>query len=232
MPKRRSRKGPSGRVAREHRRLAQVQREEAKARETLQALEAAKWPEEVRHLPIDTRRNLPIPFIVEQFGGRKPANFGVLDYRRARFCWERRVCAMCGKRMTGDVALYGDVASIAPDGLFIEAPVHERCIEIAIGGLCPFLHDESWPRRRIIDNDVMMAADREFIHTVGRTQAKRPAVVVTAADYQMVNLVLDDGMMPAYRVPKVKLVRFFTWQDGVAAEAGLEEMADVPLDPI
>jgi len=231
MPKKRKRqagRGRQGRLAREHHRAAQQQR----AMEALQAVESATWPQEVRHLPIDTRRNLPVPFIVEQFGGRKPANFGVLDYRRAQFCWERRVCAMCGKRMTGDVALYGDVASLAPDGVFMEAPVHERCIEIAIGGLCPFLHDESWPRRRVTDTNIVLAAERDMLHTIGRTQAKRPAVVVIAEEYVAMNMVTDSGIMPVYRAPKVKLVRFFTWQDGVATEAGLEGMADVPLDPL
>jgi hypothetical protein len=237
VPKKRRSRGGKGRspahrnmarLAAEHRRLARIAAETA----ALQDIDAARWPEEVRHLPVDPRRNLPIPFIVEQFGGRKPANFGILDYRRSRFCYERRLCAMCGKRMTGDVALYGDVASLAPDGVFMEAPVHERCIEIAIGGLCPFLHDESWPRRRIADDSVTLAADRELMHQIGRTIAKRPAVVAIAAEYVLMNMLTDTGVMPVYRAPRIKLVRFFTWQDGVAAEAGLEGMDAVPLDPL
>lgn len=234
MPKKRRGKKHirTTRTAAEHRRLARAQREQAAARDTLRALDAAKWPEEVRHLPVDPRRGLPVPFIVEQ-SRNGTANFGVLDYRRARYCYERRLCAMCGLRMTGDVALYGDVASLAPGGGFIEAPVHERCIEIAIGGLCPFLHSESYPRRRITDDDVVLAADRDLMWQIGRTLAKRPAVVVTAEDYTMA-LAWVTGVaaehMPYYLVPKVKLVRFFTWQDGVAAEAGLEGMADVPME--
>lgn len=231
MPKkrRRPRNAKHQRLARqtaEHRRLARLAREAA----AVQALESASWPEEVRHLPVDPRRNLPIPFIVEQPRNR-PANFGILDYRRARYCHERRLCAMCGMRMTGDVALYGDVASLAPDGMFMEAPVHERCIEIAIGGLCPFLHDATWPRRRITEEGVTLAADRDYMHKIGRTIAKRPAVVVIAADYTKASALTDTGPMPVYLVPKVKLVRFFTWQGGVAAEAGLEGMDDVPMEP-
>ena len=230
MPKKRRSNNPRhkrlARQAAEHRRLARIAAESA----AVQAITKAGWPEEVRHLPVDRRRQLPVPFIVEQPRNR-PANFGILDYRRARYCHERRLCAMCGRRMAGDVALYGDVASLAPDGMFMEAPVHERCIEIAIGGLCPFLHDESWPRRRITEDNVTLAADAELMHTIGRTRAKRPAVVVIAADYIKATALTDTGPMPVYQAPKVRLVRFFTWQDGVATEAGLEGMNAVPMDP-
>jgi len=229
MPKKhkRPRKQPhTGRAAAEHRRLARQHREE----EALNTLNAAQWPEEIRHMPIDPRRNLPIPFIVEQPRGQ-PANFGILDYGRARFCYERRRCAMCGKRMNHDVALLGDVASLSPDGAFMEAPVHERCIELAIGGLCPYLHEETYPRRRILDSDVVTAADAGELWKRGRTIPKRPTVVAIAADYAMATLITDTGNMPIYQALGPIKVRFFTWQDGVAAEAGLELMDEVPMDP-
>ena len=137
-------------------------------------------------MPVDPRRGLPIPYIVEQLPGR-PANFGVLDHRRAEECYAGRLCAMCGLVMGEEVALYGDMVSLRPppEGFFIEAPTHERCIEIALGGLCPFISQERYPRRRVDDPDVMVLGDRDELPAIGRTVPKRPALVAITRRYQM-----------------------------------------------
>ncbi|HXC84256.1 MAG TPA: hypothetical protein VNV62_20595 [Trebonia sp.] len=179
-----------------------------------------KWdlPPEIRHLPIDPRRKLPIPYLVERPNG--VANFGVLDPRRAQTCYAKRLCAMCGRVMGKEVALYGDEVSLAPppDGFFIEAPVHERCIEIALGGLCPFISSETYPRRAQRDPQVMVLGDRDRLPEIGRTVAKRPAVVAIAERYQMVMMVTDTGMMPVYITPEILRVRRYGWVDGAATE--------------
>ena len=54
---------------------------------------------------------------------------------------------MCGQPMGAEVALLGDVASLEPDGFWIEPPVHERCAELAAAGLCPFVSRQRVPRR-------------------------------------------------------------------------------------
>ena len=182
-------------------------------------------PPEIRHMPIDPRRNLPIPFINERIDG--VANFAVLDPRRAAVCYSKRLCAMCGLKMGAEVALYGDVVSLEPDGFYIEAPVHERCMVIALGGLCPFISSETYPRRRADDPEVAVLGDREKLRQVGRTIAKRPAIVVIARRYQMANLVTPDGMMPVYLVPASEVVRVrrFAWVDGRAREV----LADEPV---
>ncbi len=181
-------------------------------------MRADELPPEIRHMKIDPRRGLPIPYIVERPGG--VANFGVLDPRRAKECYAGRLCAMCGLRMGAEVALYGDVASLEPDGFYIEAPIHERCAEIALGGLCPFISQERYPRRRQDDPQVAVLGDRSYLPQIGRTIPKRPSILVIAERYEMAIMVTDDGQMPVYLVPKGEVVRVrrFGWVDGVARE--------------
>jgi hypothetical protein len=178
-------------------------------------------PPEIRHLPIDPKRGLPVPFLVEQPPQVAAANFGVLDPHRAKVCYANRLCAMCGLKMGAEVALYGDVVSLEPGGFYIEAPTHERCMRLALGGLCPFISRETYPRRRIDDPDVMILGDRSKLPTIGRTVHKRPAIVAIATVYQMA--MMFDGesgnSMPVYLTPEGTLrVLRFEWHDGLARE--------------
>jgi hypothetical protein len=179
---------------------------------------ANDWPPEVRHLPVDERWKLPVPYIVERPGG--VPNFGVLDPRIARECYAGRLCAMCGLKMGAEVALYGDVVSLEPDGFYIEAPIHERCAEIALGGLCPFISRENYRRRRVGDDPtIAIVGDRDHLPEVGRSIAKRPSILAIANDYEMAMMVTDNGgLMPVYLAPVVVRVRRFGWVDGRACE--------------
>ena len=110
------------------------------------AVNPGQWPPEVEHLPVCPHRKLPIPFIAE-VGADGTGHFTILDNDRALACLKHRLCAMCGLPMGAEIALLGDVASLEPGGFWIEPPVHERCAEIAAGGLCPFVSRERVPRR-------------------------------------------------------------------------------------
>ncbi len=173
-------------------------------------------PPEIEHLPVDSRWQLPVPYIVERPGG--VPNFGVLDPRRAQECYALRLCAMCGLPMGAEVALYGDVVSLEPGGFFIEAPIHERCAEIALGGLCPFISREHYRRRRIDDPQVAVLGDREQLHEVGREIAKRPSIIAIANTYRMVIMVTGQGSMPVYVIHGAVRVRRYAWVDGAACE--------------
>jgi hypothetical protein len=188
-------------------------------------------PPEIRHLPIDPRRGLPVPFLVEQPPQMATANFGVLDPHRAQACYANRLCAMCGLKMGAEVALYGDVVSLDPGGFFIEAPTHERCIELALGGLCPFISRETYPRRRIDDPDVMILGDRDALPTIGRTVPKRPAFVAIARRYTMAAVWSEAGQMPVYLAQDVIRTRQFAWVEGVATEVLRREVAAEPAPP-
>jgi hypothetical protein len=174
-------------------------------------------PAELAHLPVDARWKLPVPYLVERPGGIP--NFGVLDPRRAVTCYTNRLCAMCGLPMGAEVALYGDVASLEPDGFYIEAPVHERCIDIALGGLCPFISRQNYRRRRQDDPQVAVLGDRDHLPLIGREIPKRAPIVAIVQHYQMAMMVTDDGHMPVYLAPVVDRVRRFAWVGGMAVEA-------------
>jgi hypothetical protein len=174
------------------------------------------WPPEVRALPVDDRWKLPVPYIVERPGG--VPNFGVLDPHRARECYALRLCAMCGRPMGKEVALYGDEVSLEPGGFYIEAPTHEACMETALAGLCPFISRQHYRRRRVDDPEVMVLGDRDHLHEVGREIAKRPAIVAIAESYRMAAVWNENGQMPVYLAPEVVRVRRYAWVDGVARE--------------
>jgi hypothetical protein len=180
----------------------------------------APWPAEVAHLPVCPRRELPIPFIAERTA-EGVANFTVLDRARAELCLAGRLCAMCSRRMGEEIALVGDAVALEPGGFWIEPPVHERCGEIATGGLCPFLSLERLPRR--VQDDPTLAyvgTDAEEIAQVGRQKAKRPVVMAVTTAYQPALVASADGsaVMVYMAAAPVLRVRRFAWQAGRLAE--------------
>jgi len=186
-------------------------------------------PPELAHLPWSDRWQLPVPHIVERPGG--VPNFGVLDPRRAKQCYELRLCAMCGRKMGAEVALYGDAVSLEPEGFYIEAPTHERCMELALLGVCPFISRENYRRRRVDDPEVMVLGNRDVLPQIGREIAKRPSIVAIAEHYQMAMMIDGDQHMPVYLTPRgVLRVRRFAWVDGRAAEVGAAPPA--PPEPV
>ena len=187
----------------------------------------AAWPPEVAQLPICPHRGLPIPYIAERDERTGVANFGVLDPDRHDACWEGRLCAMCGRPMDGEVALYGDLVSLEPDGFYTEPPVHEACIVMALGGLCPFISREKVPRRPVGDDPtVNLLGDLAALEQVGRAggPAKRPAAVAIARDYRKgLHLGGSSGPMPVYLPTGLVRVRYYGWIDGRAAEVSAEQ---------
>jgi hypothetical protein len=192
----------------------------------------AKFPPEVAHLPVCPHRGLPIPFIAE-IGGDGVGHFAILDPARQRECAADRLCAMCGLPMGEEVALIGDVVSLDPGGFWIEPPVHERCGELAIGGLCPFISRERVPRRPVEDDGtVTLLGSVEEMAKVGREggPAKRPVVMAVVHSYRMaVHMGGANGPMPVFMsFDRPVRVRRYEWDaEGRAAEVRWRE----PVDP-
>jgi hypothetical protein len=175
-----------------------------------------RWPAEVAHLPVCPHRDLPIPFIAE-IGPDGVGNFGVLDAERHRQCLEGRLCGMCGRHMPGEVALLAHEELRGLDSFTVEPPVHERCAEIALGGLCPFIARERVPRRPVGEG-ITVIGDAEELPEVGRTIAKPPMVITICSDYQQANFITGGGPMPVYLARGVQRVRRYAWVGGLAAE--------------
>ena len=180
---------------------------------------APEWPAALAARPVCPRRRLPIPFIAE-IGPGGAGEFTILDHQQAMACISGRLCAMCGDRMDGEVALIGDVTSLAPGSFFIEPPVHERCGEIAAGGLCPFLSRERVPRRPVPGDVSLVGATAAELAGVGRGTAKRPVVMAIATGYEPGWVPSDTGSpVLAYRPLGAVRVRRYAFTGGRLAEA-------------
>jgi hypothetical protein len=186
------------------------------------------WPQALQERPVCPVRGLPAPFIAEvQEDGR--VLFTVLDPKRSIRCVQERLCAMCGGPLgDGPVALIGDVASLEPDGFHIEPPVHERCAELAVGGLCPFLSHERVPRRPLPEGVNVVGGGRAELPHIGRAIAKRPPVIVVAEDYVPGMWQGDQGDCIVYRAVKVIRVRFYRYENDLLVEIEHPLLADPP----
>lgn len=187
------------------------------------------WPEALAARPVCPRRHLPIPFIAE-VGPDGTGHFTILDDDRAQECLAGRLCAMCGAPMGREVALIGDRVSLRPDGYFIEPPVHERCAEIATGGLCPFLSHERVPRRPVPGGVAVVGTERDRLDQVGRTVAKRPVIVAIATEYTAGLVPTDTGApVPAYwAAGRLIRVRQYEWAGGRLTEVPPPTRAAAP----
>jgi hypothetical protein len=181
----------------------------------------ATWPEALRERPVCPHRRLPIPFIAE-IRPDGTGEFTIFDADRKRECLTRNLCAMCGAPFTGDVALVGD----AEGEFFIEPPVHERCAEIALGGLCPFLSQERVPRRQSGQaapdgGQVAYVGPTGLLAEVGRTIPKRPVHVWICRSYGIGYTYSEDGHpVMIYLAPPALVVRVrrFSYRGGRLTE--------------
>jgi hypothetical protein len=108
-------------------------------------IRSAPIPPRMRTLEKDAR-GYPIPFIVvrDKTGG---AQFPVNDFARFRECIGKRLCAICGKRISrGFWFVGGSRCFLHPRGAFIDPPLHLDCAEYALS-VCPFLAAPSYARR-------------------------------------------------------------------------------------
>ena len=184
------------------------------------------WPPEVAHLPVCPHRQLPIPFINE-IAPDGTGLFAILDEPQALKCLAGRLCAMCGKPMGWWVAFLGDVLSLEPGGMFIEAPVHERCAEIAAGGLCPYLSRQRVPRRPL-PADAATLSTAEDLALVARVEPKRPLALAVVHGYTSEWTPAQTGSaMRVYKPAGVPVrVRMFDYNPaGRLAEVGLAPAA-------
>jgi hypothetical protein len=179
---------------------------------------AQDWPAALRARPLCARRKLVIPFIAE-IGPDGVANFGVFDGDRVKDCLDGRLCAMCGDPMGTEIAFIGDREALVTDKQWIEPPVHERCGEIALGGLCPFMSQEGWRHGRIQDGVGIIGIDPAELEQIGRTVAKRPSVMAITRTYKPLLVRDHDGSAAVmYQAGPIRRVRRYEWRDGRLAE--------------
>jgi hypothetical protein len=190
-----------------------------------------RWPTEVAHLPVCPHRDLPIPFIAER-GDDGTGHFTILDNDRGRECLAGRLCAMCGRPMGDEVALLGDVTSLEPTGFWIEPPVHERCAELAAGGLCPYVSRQRVPRRPPEPDVAIVGMGPDELADVGRATLKRPWVMAITRTYTAA-LTLSHAGSPVlvYLAGPVIRIRRYTWRNGGGSGPGSSVIPSVPASP-
>ncbi|ONH52917.1 hypothetical protein CcI49_32825 [Frankia sp. CcI49] len=97
---------------------------------------ASEFPELMRKLPIDRRRNVPIPAVTAHHPDGEP-DFSTVDGREAfRLASEGR-CGICAQPFADEVAFLGGPGAAAV-GAYHDPPMHEGCAE-ASTRLCPHL---------------------------------------------------------------------------------------------
>lgn len=102
-------------------------------------------PPELAHLKRDDR-GYPIPFFVSKVDG-KP-QFQVISQEKQVMCVERKLCAICGKKLYKDGAYFVS----GPMGLFnkfqTDPGMHRVCAEFSLRA-CPHLYYEKSQRRDV-----------------------------------------------------------------------------------
>jgi hypothetical protein len=135
---------------------------------TLKERLALPLPKTMRTLERD-HRGYPIPFIVMRDKDGK-AHFTINDIRQVAQCVNKRLCAICGKRITGGFWFVGGSRCfLHEDGAFLDPPLHLECAEYALV-VCPFLAARQWRERiddRLLDKDKlpdgMMTIKNEYM---------------------------------------------------------------------
>ena len=102
-------------------------------------------PKLMRSLEKD-ERGYPIPFLVLRDKSGQP-QFTINDHTKARQCVTKRLCAICGKRMSDGYWFVGGIRCFLHEfGAFIDPPLHYECAEYALK-VCPFLALPSYTKR-------------------------------------------------------------------------------------
>jgi hypothetical protein len=94
-------------------------------------------PERMASLPRD-RRGLPIPVVVARDREGLP-QFAVNDSLVSRQCVARKLCPICGQRLTKELWFAGGPGSaFHPGGAYFDPAMHHECMAFALQS-CPYL---------------------------------------------------------------------------------------------
>jgi len=135
------------------------------------------WAPVTRHLPVDPKRGLPVPFITA-WNDDGTADWRGLDPERQALALRGRLCALCGKTMYAWLAFLGDAVSTGPGGGYVEPPLHEACAEVTVAGMCPFVSRERVPWQPTGDKDVLLCPAEKVY-----TGPKRDWVIAIVKSY-------------------------------------------------
>lgn len=98
---------------------------------------SAVMPARVARLPRD-KHGYPIPYIVSYDTNGLPL-FTVNDSEIHRRCLNKKLCAICGERLTKELWFAGGPQSaFHPNGMYFDSAMHHECVTYAMQ-VCPYL---------------------------------------------------------------------------------------------
>lgn len=112
-------------------------------------------PKQLAHLKLD-ERGYPIPYFVHVTDG-KP-NFRFQDLEKRDICVQRKLCAICGKKLDKGFAFVITGPHGYKNRTVSDAPMHRVCAEFTLR-CCPHLHYRQAERKEQ-GNDPNQAAEK------------------------------------------------------------------------
>src|SRR5215467_9324535 len=96
-------------------------------------------PDQIRALPVDPRRRLPIPFANGADPETGEGRFAITDATRQMACWTAKLCGVCGQPLGEWVAFLGGPGSADRwRGAYTDPWMHEDCAEASLT-VCPYI---------------------------------------------------------------------------------------------
>jgi hypothetical protein len=93
-------------------------------------------PPNMRHLPVDAKRGLSVPYFVLWEDGIP--DFRISDMAKMRECTLHRLCMICGKPMAGDEGVFAMGPLNVIQATNDEPPMHQLCAEYS-AQVCPWM---------------------------------------------------------------------------------------------
>ena len=182
---------------------------------------AVAIPARMEALPCDPR-GYPVPVVVTRASDGRPL-FAVNDSVESMRCVRRKLCPICGSRLTKDLWFAGGpYAAFHWAGKYFDSAMHHECMEYALQ-VCPYL---AMPRFLIRDSQARLNAVQAQtgggVWLVDNTQTpERPIVFVVIKAYGQTvtpgpNLTLLVAPMRPYHA-----VEFWSEGQRIALEDGL-----------
>lgn len=100
-------------------------------------------PKSLSHLKID-KRGYPIPYFVGYINGEP--EFRLTDARKQHKCIEKKLCGICGKKITSGVYVFISGILGYTNRISSDPAMHESCARFSLE-ICPHLHFEKTDRR-------------------------------------------------------------------------------------
>lgn len=191
-------------------------------------------PWRMRNLPLDSR-GYPVPVVVLRDKNGKPL-FVVNDGEKQIECAKRKLCAICGERLTKELWFCGgSLAAFHPRGAYLDPPMHHECMRYALQ-VCPYLaspHRTAYVSEATIERIQDRVSGPRLVHDPTVTH-ERPDPIVAVMSFGQSILIDPRSQFVDRRLRAIKPLRPYHavefWRHGeqLRFEHGMEAIANLP----